>query len=258
MPKLFDGRIAVVTGAGEGIGYEIARQFALRGGAVLLNDVDRAKAERAVTVIAAEGGRCVAAPGDAADVGFIRGLVAYAAAQFGRIDAVVANAGLTHWCDFFDYEPADFDRVVGLNLRGSFFLAQAGARVMRRQGDGGRILLMSSVLGERGVASVAAYAMTKAALRMMARSIAVEVGPYGITANALAPGAIATPRNLAEEPDYEDTWRQLTPLGRAGTPLDVADAALFLLSPSAAYITGQALTIDGGWTSSGTLGAQTA
>jgi glucose 1-dehydrogenase len=253
MPQPFEGQVAVVTGAGEGIGYEIARQFALRGGAVVLNDIDAEKAERAVAAISAEGGRSAVAPGDAAEVARVRELVDLAVAEFGRVDAVVANAGLTHWSSFFDYEPADFERVVALNLRGSFFLAQAGARAMRRQGDGGRILLMSSVLGARGVPSVAVYALTKAALRMMARSIAVEVGPYGITANALAPGATLTARTLAAEPDYEDVWRRLNPIQRVGTPLDMAEAALFLLSPAASYVTGQTLTIDGGWTSSGTL-----
>ena len=249
-----DGQVAVVTGAGEGIGYEIARQIAIRGGAVILNDIDAAKADNAVNAIRAEGGLCYAAVGDASEVALARALVGFAIAEYGRVDAVVANAGITHWSTFFDYEPSDYERVVGLNLRGSFFLAQAGARAMRRQGHGGRILLMSSILGERGVPSASVYAMTKAGLRMLARNIAVEAGPFQITANVIAPGGTATPRTLREEPDYEETWQRITPLQRAGTPLDIAEAALFLLSPAASYITGQTITVDGGWISAGNLG----
>ncbi len=244
--------IAVVTGAGAGIGLEIARRLALGGGASVLNDIDRERVEAAVAGIREEGGRCTGVAGDAADVDFARSLVDRAVAEYGRVDAIVANAGLTLWCDFFDCGPEEFERVVGLNLRGSFFLAQAGARAMRRQGDGGRIVLMSSVLGERGVPSASLYAMTKAGLRMLARSMAVELGQYGITVNAIAPGAIITERTLAEEPRYEETWSERNPVGRAGTPADVAAAALFLLSPEASYISGQTITVDGGWTSGAT------
>jgi glucose 1-dehydrogenase len=249
----FAGQAGVVTGAGEGIGYEIARQLALRGAGVILNDIDAEKAERAAAAIREEGGRCTPAAGDVASVPFVRGLVELAVAEHGRIDLIVANAGITHWCGFLDYEPADFERVTSVNLGGSYFLAQAGAREMRKRGEGGRILLMSSVLGERAAPNVSVYAMTKAALRMLARSIAVEVAEYGINVNAIAPGATTTPRTLREEPDYEETWRRLAPARRAGTTLDMAEAALFLLSREASYITGQTLTIDGGWTAVGPL-----
>jgi glucose 1-dehydrogenase len=252
MTSRFESQVGVVTGAGEGIGHEIARRLALGGAAVVLNDIDDAKAERAAAEIRDQGGRCVAAPGDVASVPFVRSLVDFAVAEFGGIHHVVANAGITHWCGFFDYEPRDFERVTAVNLGGSFFLAQAAAREMRRRGGGGRILLMSSILGERAGLNVSVYSMTKAALRMMARSIALEVAPYQITVNAVAPGATATPRTLAEEPGYEETWRRIAPLQRAATPADIAEAALFLLSPEASYITGQTLTVDGGWSATGT------
>lgn len=253
MGNKFESRVGIVTGAGEGIGLEIARQLALRGAAVVLNDIDEARAERAAAEIRGQGGRCAAAAGDVANVPFVRSMVDFAVAEFGGIDLVVANAGITHWCGFLDYEPQDFERVLAVNLAGSFFLAQAGAREMRRRGSGGRILLMSSILGERAAPNVSAYSMTKAGLRMLARNIAVELAPYQITVNAIAPGGTATPRTLTEEPEYEDTWRRITPLQRAGTTADMAEAALFLLSPEAAYITGQTLTVDGGWSVAGSI-----
>jgi glucose 1-dehydrogenase len=247
MGARLEQRAAIVTGAGEGIGQEIARRLALHGASVVLNDLDGARAEQAAEAVRREGGECVAEAGDAGDPAFARRLVDVAVERFGRIDFVVANAGITHWCGFFDYEPEDFQRVVQLNLAGSFFLAQAGARCMREQGGGGRILLMSSILGERAVPNASVYGMTKAGLRMLARGIAVEVAPFGITVNVIAPGATVTPRTLREEPDYEETWQRLTPLGRAGRPGDIAEAALYFLSPEAAHVTGQTLTVDGGW-----------
>jgi 3-oxoacyl-[acyl-carrier protein] reductase len=243
----FQGQAAVVTGAGVGIGYEIARQLALQGASVMLNDLDGALATNAAAKIAAEGGICQSIAGDVADVATVRGVVAATVDAFGRLDMAVANAGLTFWGDFFAYEQANFDRVLGVNLRGSYFLAQAAARHMRERGAGGRILLMSSVTGHQALQYLSAYGMTKAALEMMARSLVVELSPYRITINAIAPGATLTPRNLADEPDYEAIWSGLTPTGRVGTPDDIAHAALFLLSPQASQITGQTLIVDGGW-----------
>jgi len=248
MTARFEHQGAVVTGAGEGIGYEIARRLALEGASVLLNDLDAGKAARAAASVRSEGGRCEATGGDVADEAVVQGLVEQAVAAFGRLDIVVANAGLTQWAGFLDYERADFRRVIDVNLGGSFFLAQAGARQMKRQGGGGRILLMSSVVGHRAFRGGAVYGMTKAALEMLARHLVAELAPLGITVNAVAPGATMTPRTLTEDPQYETAWSRVTPTRRVGETADVAAAALFLLSPAARHITGQTLLVDGGWT----------
>ncbi|MDX1435563.1 MAG: SDR family oxidoreductase [Anaerolineales bacterium] len=244
----FNGRSAIVTGAGEGIGLAIARQLALHGAAVLLNDIDARKAEGAAAGIREEGGDCIGTGGDVGEIDQVRGLVRQAVEQFGRLDFSIANAGLTHYDDFFDFSPENFYRVVSVNLGGSFFLSQAAAAQMREQGQGGRILLMSSVLGSTVFTDGIVYGMTKRGIEMMARGMGVALAQHGITVNALAPGAIVTPRTLHDEPDYAEKWVHVTPTGRPGYPDDIAAAALFLLSPEAEHINGQTITIDGGWT----------
>jgi glucose 1-dehydrogenase len=248
MAENFSGKAAVITGAAVGIGYEIARQLALNGASVYLNDVDESAAQKAAAQIRAEGGVCEGVGGNCAEVDVVRGLVAETVGRFGRVDLAIANAGLTYWGDFFEYEPENFERVLNLNLKGSYFLAQAAARQMRVQGGGGRILFVSSVTGHQAIRYLSVYGMTKAALEMLARNLVVELSPYGITVNAVAPGATVTPRNLQDDPNYESVWGSLIPTGQAAYPEDIANAALFLLSPASHQITGQTLIVDGGWT----------
>ena len=248
--KRFANQIALVTGAGEGIGREVARQFCREGAAVLLNDIVTERAQATAAAIAKEtSGRCIAAGGDVAAVDTVRRLVAQAVTAFGKLDVCVCNAGLTSWGGFFDYEPKDFERVVNVNLRGSYFLAQAAARQFRAQGAGGQIILMSSVVGCQAAPRLSAYAMTKAALKMLAKNLVLELSGHGIRINCVAPGSVITPRNLNDDPAYEKRWASLIPIGQAIETADIANAVLFLASSEAGKMTGQTIVVDGGWTS---------
>lgn len=248
MTLTFTHQVAIITGAGEGIGYEIARQLTQQGAAVLLNDINAERAQQAAEKISAEGGICLGTGGDVAKVEEVRGLVALAVEKFGRVDIAVANAGISFYADFLAVTPEDFNRVVATNLGGTFFLAQAAAQAMRAQGSGGRILFMSSVLGSQVAREAVVYGMTKRGIEMLTRSLGVTLAPYKITVNALAPGATLTPRTLRDDPDYEKHWEDVTPTGRPASPADIARAALFFIAPETSHITGQTLLVDGGWT----------
>lgn len=247
-PNIFHDRVAIVTGAGQGIGFEISRQLAVQGAAVVLNDIDVKLTASAVSKIQLEGGNCVGLAGDAGDVLFINEMVKLATTKFGKLNIAIANAGITLYADFFDYTPASFNKVMQLNLAGSFFLAQAAAKQMKEQKTGGSILFMSSVVGHQAHKNLAAYAITKAGLEMLAKNLVIELSPYNITVNAIAPGATLTERTL-DDKDYDKTWSRITPIGKPATTDDIAKAALFLVSPASRHITGQSLIVDGGWTS---------
>lgn len=246
--KLFEGQVAIVTGAGQGIGLEIARQLAIQGASVVLNDRDEHLAEEAVKAIQNEGGICIKVVGDASDKEVIDLMVLKSVEHFGLLTIAVANAGITLFGDFFEYPVADLRRVLEVNLMGSFLLTQTASRQMRQQKTGGRVLLMSSVVGHQAHQYLAAYAMTKAGLEMLAKNLVLELSPYGITINAVAPGATLTERTLQEDPTYGKVWSGITPMGRPAIREDIANAALFLLSPHSGHITGQSLVVDGGWT----------
>ncbi|MBC2839312.1 SDR family NAD(P)-dependent oxidoreductase [Robiginitalea sp. SC105] len=240
----FSDKTAIVTGAGKGIGLEICRELLGEGARVVLNDADAGLAEEAASGL---GPACIPVPGDASDPGVIGAMVAAATSQGGRLDIAIANAGITLFGGFLDYSRADFERVMEVNLAGTFFLAQAAARQMKAQGDGGALLFMSSVTGHQAHKNLGAYGMTKAAIELLARNLVLEVSDLGIRVNAIAPGATKTERTL-EDPNYDALWSRLTPMGRPAETTDIARTALFLVSDDARHITGQTLIVDGGWT----------
>lgn len=245
-------KVAIITGAGEGIGHAVVNQLLEAGGKVVLNDLDSGLAQRAAEVLDSKfPGKCLPFAGDASSADTINAMLAFTQKEFGTLDILVANAGLTVFGDFFDFSREDFRKILKVNMEGSFFLAQGAAKIMRDHGRGGRVLLMSSVTGIRCFPDLSAYSMTKAALQMMARNLVLALAPHKITINAVAPGATLTERTREEEPDYAGTWSTLTPMGRVGTPEDVANTCLFLLSDKASHITGQTLVVDGGWTAVG-------
>lgn len=245
----FDGKNAIVTGAGEGVGLGICQALAKAGARVGLNDIRADLARQMASEINEQVGatRVHALPGDVADPVTIHDLVERFSVEVGVPDIIVANAGITRFVEFLETTPEIFDRVVAVNQRGAYFLSQAGAKQMIAHGNPGRIILMSSAVGLQAYPNFSVYGMTKAALQMMAKSLALELGQYGITVNAISPGATLTPRALRSDPAYADNWATVNVTERVGQIDDVVAATLFLASDSAGQITGHNLIVDGGW-----------
>lgn len=247
MTNNFQGKVAFITGAGQGIGLQMAKQLVQEGAVVYLNDRDESLARRASENLQADGGHCIPLPGDVSEVELITSFIQQIKKEQGRLDIAIANAGITLFGDFLTYSEADFNQVLAVNLRGTFFLAQQATLVMKEQQSGGSLLFLSSVTAHQAHKNLGAYGMTKAAIELLARNLVAEISTYNINVNCLAPGATLTERTLMDE-DYLETWSRITPMGKPATVEDIANAALFLVSDKAKHLTGQTLVIDGGWT----------
>jgi 3-oxoacyl-[acyl-carrier protein] reductase len=242
----FEGRVALVTGGSRGIGRAIAERLGGGGAAVVVNyHSDAAAAETVVSAVRESGGQATAVPADVARAEDVDRLVEATTSAFGRLDILVNNAGITRDNLLLRLSLEDWQAVLATNLTGAYLCTRAALRGMIRQRYG-RILNVSSIVGQIGNAGQANYAATKAGLIGLTRSTAREVASRGITVNALAPGYITTDMWAPVPEAARAKVREMIPLGREGSPAEVAEAAAFLVSDAAAYITGQVLNVDGG------------
>jgi 3-oxoacyl-[acyl-carrier protein] reductase len=238
------GRVAIVTGASRGIGRAIAEQLA-RQGAVVVAAARGENARPAVDEIVAAKGRAEAVSLDVTEPGACEQLVANVLERHSRIDILVNNAGITRDQLVLRMKRDDWDAVLATNLTAAFALSQAVLKPMIRQ-RGGRIIAISSVVGQSGNAGQANYAASKAGLIGFTKALALEVASRGITANVVAPGMIETDMTRALTEQARDEWASKIPLRRLGTPADIASAVCYLASDEASYITGQVLAVNGG------------
>jgi glucose 1-dehydrogenase len=243
------GKTAIVTGAGSGIGQGIAKRLGSEGARVVIDFVgSEAGADETRKGVEAAGGQAVVVQADVTKAADIEKLVETAWTQFGSADVLVNNAGMEKKSDFWDTPEAEYDKVLAVNLKGPFFLTQAFVRRLRTAGKPGRVINISSVHEDMAFPGFATYCCSKGGLRMLMRNLAVELGSLGITVNNIAPGAIATPINTAllqDKPKLDALLKNI-PLGRMGTPDDVAGIAAFLASDDASYVTGATFLVDGG------------
>ena len=245
------GQVVLVTGGATGIGAEVVRTFARAGASVFFSYTHNAKGAEALCAEVRQGGqRAGAAAADLAQSSDIEALVSAAERSLGPVDHLVNVAGITDPHPFLETTPEQWDKTLDINLRGMFFTTQRVARAMAARGAKGcGIVLMSSVHGRVAGPDHAHYEASKGGINMLTRSLAIELAPHGIRVNCVAPGAIEVER-YADMGHYDpQRWGRAIPLGRVGTPADIAPACLFLCSPWAAYVSGQVLYIDGGLTS---------
>lgn len=245
----FRGKVALVTGAGGGLGGGIAARFAEAGAALVAHYRRQGdEAEALVLRITGEGGRAIRAAGDLDREDDVARLVARAVEAFGRLDVLVNNAGTYPMAGLLDMTAAQWDEVIASNLRTAFLCTQAAARQMARQETGGAIVNITSIEAEHPAPGHSHYNAAKAGVLQLTRAAAQELAAHGIRVNAVAPGLIWREGIEQSWPEGVARWKRAAPLGRLGRAEDVADACLFLASPGARWITGASLTVDGGVT----------
>jgi glucose 1-dehydrogenase len=249
-------KVALVTGASSGIGAAIAARFAAEGARVAVNYRPGSPRDRDAAQAAVAGfDDAVAIEADVSRRDQVEAMVAAVVKEYGRIDIAVCNAGIEIKKGFLDTSDEEWNRVLGVNLYGSFVVSQAAAREMVRQGGGGRLIYISSVHEDIPFPEYTSYCASKGAIRMMMRNLCIELAPHGITANNIAPGAIATPINQAvlDNPVAFKNAVSEIPLGRFGKPDEVASVAVFLASDEASYVSGSTYYVDGGLTQQVTM-----
>jgi 3-oxoacyl-[acyl-carrier protein] reductase len=227
----------IVTGAGQGIGFQIAQQLMQEGHLVVINDIDS-------SLISGPHAKA----GDVSSLAFIKELVSFAQSLPGELAGCVCNAGMTTFGSFWDYSPESMKSLLDLNIQGTFFLIQEVAKAIRSAGKPGSIVVTSSVTGHQAHPDLAAYGMTKAALNQLVQNLVTDLSPVQIRINAVSPGATLTERT-EKDMNYLQEWSRLTPLGKPADVQDISEAVCFFLSDKAKHITGQTLIVDGGWTS---------
>ena len=239
------GRAALVTGGGRGIGRAIALELGRAGADVAVNYyVEPERAEATAADITALGVRGMTVAGDVGDAADAQRMIDEVVTRFGRIDILVNNAGTQTWTPFLEVTEREWDLVIRTNLKGCFLCTQAAARRMRS--TGGVIVNIGSGCNKVPFPGLVAYTASKGGIEMLTKVAAVELAPYRIRVNCVAPGAVDVERTRLELDDYAGTWGALTPLGRIGEPADVARAVRFLATDDSAFVTGQTLWVDGG------------
>jgi NAD(P)-dependent dehydrogenase (short-subunit alcohol dehydrogenase family) len=243
---LLPAKTALVTGAAKGIGKGIALELAAQGCDVAVNDyADAPGAEAVASQIRSLGRRAVVVLANVGVAAEVDGMFQAVFEEFPRLDILVNNAGVQTWKALLDLEEKEWDRTINTNLKGCFLCTQRAARHMKDQG-GGRIVNIGSGCNKVAFPKLVDYTASRGGIEMFTKVAAVELGPYGITVNCVAPGAIETERTKTEAADFAGTWANLTPLGRVGTPADVAGVVVFFAGESSAFITGQTIWVDGG------------